>query len=75
MSLDRGRGRMRIAITFRDQPEHKRRGDEQRYSSLNRGEAESLPHFIELETTALLSHELLCTIGWSRIQSSAASSR
>ena len=53
---------MRIAITFRDQPEHKRRGDEQRYSPLHRGQAESLPHFIELETTVLLNHELLCAI-------------
>jgi hypothetical protein len=53
---------MRIAITFRDQPERKCRGDEQSYSALHRGEAESLPYFIELETTALLNHELLCAI-------------
>lgn len=62
MSLNGGRGGMRIAVTFRDQPEHKRRGHEQSHSSLNRGEAESLPHFVELETMALLSHELLCAM-------------
>ena len=59
MSLDGGRGRMRIAVTFRDQPERKRRGHKQSYSSLNCCKAESLPHFIELETTDPLNHELL----------------
>ena len=53
MSLDRGRGRMRVAITFRDQPEHERRGNEYDYSSFSRCEAESLPHFIEFETPGL----------------------
>ena len=53
---------MSIAITFRDQPEHKRHGDEHSYSSLSRREAESLPHYIELETTALLNHESLCGV-------------
>ena len=58
MSLNRGRGRMRVAITFRDQAERERRGNEQCYSSLSRREAKSLPHFIELETPALFNHEL-----------------
>ena len=58
MSLDRGRGRMRVAITFRDQPEHERRGKEYDYPSLSRREAKSLPHFIEFETPALFNHEL-----------------
>src|SRR5438552_2385300 len=58
MSLDRGRGRMPVAITFRDQPEHERRGNEYDYSSFSRREAESLPHFIELETPALFNHEV-----------------
>ena len=57
MSLDRGRGRMRVAITFRDQPEHERRGNEYDYPSLCRREAESLPHFIEFETPAFFNHE------------------
>jgi hypothetical protein len=48
---------MRVAITFRDQPEHERRGNEQGYSSLSRREAKSLPHFIELEMPALFNHE------------------
>ena len=48
---------MRVAITFRDQPEHERRGNEYCYSSLSRREAESLPHVIELETPALFNHE------------------
>ena len=62
MSLDRGRGRMRIAITFRDQPEHERRGNEYDYPSLSRREAESLPHFIEFETPALFNHEDFCEV-------------
>jgi hypothetical protein len=49
---------MRVAITFRDQPEHERRDNEYDYSSLSRGEAESLPHVIELETPALFNHEV-----------------
>ena len=48
---------MRVAITFRDQPEHERRGNEYGYSSFSRREAESLPHFIEFETPALFNHE------------------
>jgi hypothetical protein len=48
---------MRIAITFRDQTKHKSRGNERGYTSLSRGEAESLPHFIEFETPALANHE------------------
>jgi hypothetical protein len=48
---------MRVAITFRDQPEHERRGNEYDYPSLSRREAESLPHFIEFETPAFLNHE------------------
>ena len=48
---------MRIAITFREQPEHKRRGNERGYTCLSRGEAESLPHFVEFQTPALASHE------------------
>src|SRR5258707_13654350 len=58
MSLNRGRGRIRVAITFRDQPEHERRGNEYDYSSFSRREAESLPQFIELETPALFSHKV-----------------
>ena len=57
MSLDMGRGRMRVAITFRDQPEPERRGNEYDYPSFSRREAESLPHFIEFETPALFNHE------------------
>ena len=48
---------MRVAITFRDQPEHERRGNEYDYPSLSRREAESLPHFIEFEMPALFNHE------------------
>src|SRR5215216_728654 len=59
MSLDRGRGRMRVAITFRDQPEHERRSNECDYPSLSRREAESLPHFIEFETPALFNHKVI----------------
>ena len=62
MSLDRGRGRMRVAITFRDQPEHERRSNEYDYSSFSRREAESLPHFIEFETPALFNHEDFCEV-------------
>src|SRR5258707_14106891 len=58
MSLNRGRGRIRVAITFRDQPEHERRGNEYDYSSFSRREAKSLPHFIELKTPALFNHEV-----------------
>jgi len=57
--LGRGGGRMRIAITFRNQPEHERRDNEYDYSSLRRREAEFLPHFIEFETPALFNHEYL----------------
>ena len=62
MSLDRGRGRMRVAITFRDQSEHERRSNEYDYSSLSRREAESLPHLIEFETPALFNHEDFCEV-------------
>src|SRR6476646_5584782 len=62
MSLGRGRGRMRVTITFRDQPEHERRGNEYDYASFSRREAESLPHFIEFETPALLNHEDFCEV-------------
>jgi hypothetical protein len=61
-SFDRGRGSMRVAITFRGQAEHERCSNEDRYSSLSRGEAESLPHFIEFETTAFVDHEWICGI-------------
>jgi hypothetical protein len=44
---------MRVAITFRDQAEHKRCENEQGYSSLSQREAESLPHLIEFETADL----------------------
>jgi hypothetical protein len=57
MPFDRGRGRMRIAITFRDQAEHERCSNEDCYPSLSRREAKSLPHFIEFETPALFNHE------------------
>ena len=49
---------MRVAITFGDQAEHERRGDEQGYSSLRRREAKPLPHFIEFETPALFDHKI-----------------
>jgi hypothetical protein len=52
MSLERARGRIRIAITFRDQSEHERRDNEQRYSFLSGSKAESLPHFIKFEAPA-----------------------
>ena len=60
MPFDRGRGRMRVAITFCDQAEHERCNNEDRYASLSRREAESLPHFIEFETPTLFNHEYLC---------------
>ena len=50
---------MRIAITFRAQAEYKSRGNERGHKSLSRGEAKSLPHFIESETPALANHEYL----------------
>jgi hypothetical protein len=53
---------MRVAITFRDQAEQKRRGNEYDYASLSRCEAESLSHFIELETPALFNHEDFCEV-------------
>ena len=53
---------MRVAITFRDQPEHERRGNEYDYSSFSRREAESLPHFIEFETPAFFNHEDFCAV-------------
>src|SRR5262245_45636141 len=60
MSLDRGRGRMRVAITFRYQAEHESRDDEYGYSFLCWRETESLPHFIEFETAAPFNHEYFC---------------
>jgi len=53
---------MRVAITFRDQPEHERRGNEYDYSPFSRREAESLPHFIEFETPAFFNHEDFCEV-------------
>jgi hypothetical protein len=53
---------MPVAITFRDQPEHERRGNEYDYSFFSRREAESLPHFIEFETPALFNHEDFCEV-------------
>jgi hypothetical protein len=53
---------MRVARTFRDQPEHECRGDEYDYSPLSRREAESLPHFIEFETSAFFNHEDFCEV-------------
>ena len=49
---------MRVAITFRDQPEHERRDNEYDYSSFSRREAKSLPHFIELETPPSFNHKV-----------------
>ena len=46
---------MRIAMPFCDQPKHERHGNEHCHSSLSRGEAKSLPHFIEFETPGLLN--------------------
>lgn len=60
--MDRGRGPMRLAITFCDQPEHERRGNEYDYSSFSRREAESLPHFIEFETPVFFNHEDFCEV-------------
>jgi hypothetical protein len=51
---------MRITVTFCDQTEHKRRGDEQCYSCFSRSEAEPLPHFIEFETSPVFDHEYFC---------------
>ena len=48
---------MRVAITFRDQSKHEGCRNERGYTYLSRGEAESLPHFIEFETPALVNHE------------------
>jgi hypothetical protein len=47
--------RMRVPITFRDQPQHERHDNEDRYSSLYGSEAESLPQFIEFETPDLFN--------------------
>ena len=58
MSLDRGRGWKRVAVTFRDQPEPERRDNEYDYSSFCVSEAKPLPHFIEFETPAFFNHEV-----------------
>jgi len=50
---------MRIAITFRDQPEHEDCDNEQGYSLFGGSEAKSLPHFIQFET-AFFNHEYFC---------------
>jgi len=60
MSFEKGRGRMRVSITFRDQAKHERGSNEHCHSSLSRREAKSLPHFIEFETPTLFNHEYLC---------------
>ena len=62
MSLDRGGGRMRVAITFCNQSQHERRRNEYNYPSFSRREAEFLPHFIEFETPALFNHEDFCEV-------------
>ena len=49
---------MRVAITFRNQPEHERGEHKHGHSSFSRCEAASLPHIIEFETPALLNHDL-----------------
>jgi hypothetical protein len=48
---------MRVAIAFREQSKHEGGCNERGYTYLSRGEAESLPHFIEFETPELASHE------------------
>ena len=53
---------MRVTITFRDRPEHERRGNKYDYPSFSRREAESLPHLIEFETPALFNHENFCEV-------------
>ena len=53
---------MRVTKTFRDRPEHERRRHEYDYPSFSRREAESLPHFIEFESPALLNHEDFCEV-------------
>ena len=66
---------MRIAITFRDQTEHKRRGNETGYTYLSRREAESLPHFIEFETPELANHEYLLAYSCTAVAESCAAAR
>ena len=53
---------MRVPITFRDQPEHEDCENEQGYTFFGGREAESLPHFIQFETTAFVDHEWVCEI-------------
>jgi hypothetical protein len=46
---------MFLTVTFRDRAEQECRNYEQRYSSFSESEAESLPHFIEVETPGLFN--------------------
>jgi len=71
MSFDRGRGRVRVAITLGDQAEYERRGNEQRHSALSRCETKFFPHIIELESPALFDHEYLRSFS-SRVDLSSA---
>jgi hypothetical protein len=48
---------MRTAITFRDQTERERQGNERGYTFLSSSEAKSLPQFTEFETPVLADHE------------------
>jgi hypothetical protein len=50
-------GRMSVAVTFRHETENERREHEYGHSFFHGSEAESLPHFNELETPVLFDHE------------------
>jgi hypothetical protein len=48
---------MSVAVTFRHETENERREHEYGHSFFHWSEAESLPHFNELETPVLFDHE------------------
>jgi hypothetical protein len=52
---------MSVAVTFCDQAEHERSDNEYDYSFFHWREAESVPHFAEVETPILFNHELTPT--------------
>src|SRR5215216_6292600 len=52
-----GHLRMRVAVTFCDQTERHRGGNEHDYSFFSRSETESVPDFAESETPVLFNHE------------------
>ena len=57
MPFPDGRLRMRVAVTFCDQTEHERRGNEHGYSLFGGSETESLAGFAEFKTPVLFNHE------------------